>query len=206
MSVFQQNLPIQIIPIENNEQGLKYQGLFDSMEPDSMKIKMDDTFFEAKVENQISVEFSMSNFNFQFESILLPKRDGNCIHIAKPKVIHKSQIRKAQRLKTNIKFNYTIWTEGGRYEGTITDLSVVGIKIFTQKELRRNTLVSINVYVPGHDLRFICQGLVKWVKQDADYETDFTCGIMFTTLSIDSMKKVDKFIKNNMNNKSSIVL
>ena len=65
MSVFQQNLPIQISPIENNEEGVKYQGLFEAMESDAMKIRMDDTFFADNVQNAISVEFTMSNYNFE---------------------------------------------------------------------------------------------------------------------------------------------
>jgi hypothetical protein len=46
MSVFQQNLPIQILPNSNNPEGTKYQGLLDAMESTAMKIKMDSTFFQ----------------------------------------------------------------------------------------------------------------------------------------------------------------
>jgi hypothetical protein len=199
MSVFQQNLPIQILPNSNNPEGTKYQGLLDAMESTAMKIKMDSTFFQTDISGSISVEFSMSNYNFQFDSSILSKGNNSIISIEKPKVIHKSQIRKTQRLRTNIPFNFTLWTEGGRFDAFITDISTVGIKIRTTKQLHKNLLLSLNVYIPGGSLRFICQGLVMWCKQEEDNELTFLAGIKFTTLSIDSMKKVDKFIRDNSN-------
>ena len=107
MSVFQQNLPIQILPNSNNPEGTKYQGLLDAMESSAMKIKMDSTFFQIDISGSISVEFSMSNYNFQFDSSILSKGNNSIISIEKPKVIHKSQIRKTQRLRTNIPFNFS---------------------------------------------------------------------------------------------------
>lgn len=194
MSVFQQNLPIQIIPSLDNEEGIKYQGILEGMESDSMKIRMDDSFFQQPISNSISVEFTMSSYNFQFESDITKTDEASYIHIAKPKVIHKSQIRKSPRLRTKIPFHYTIWTEGGRFDGVITDISTVGIKITTLKQLKKNSLLSVNIYVPG-ELRIICQALVMWCKQNPEDEYYFVSGIKFTTLSIDSMKKVDKYIR-----------
>lgn len=194
MSVFQQNLPVQIIPTIENEEGNKYQGILEGLESDTMKIRMDESFFQQKILNPISVEFTMSNYNFQFESDIMNTDDTSYIHIAKPKVIHRSQIRTSARLRTKIPFTYTIWTEGGRFDGVITDISTVGIKITTHKQLKKNSLLSVNIYVPG-ELRIICQALVMWCKQNPEDEYYFVSGIKFTTLSIDSMKKVDKYIR-----------
>lgn len=198
MSVFQQNLPITIVPKENNSKGNKFQGLLEAMESNSMKIKMDETFFKEKSYGSLSVEFTMSNYNFVFDSEVLSSEQSSFINIAKPKIIHKSQIRKTQRLKTNLPFTFTLWTEGGRFDAFITDISSVGIKIRTKKFLNKNSLLSLNVYVPGGNLRFICQGLVMWCKAENEDEINYLAGIKFTTLSNDAMKKVDKYIDENL--------
>ncbi|TGN14069.1 PilZ domain-containing protein [Leptospira ilyithenensis] len=198
MSAFQQNLPVQIFPKENNPEGHKFQGILEAMESNRMKIKIDQTFLSQNHSGSILVEFSMSNYNFQFESSLLPDTENDFIFILKPRVIHKSQIRKSPRLKTFIKFNFTLWTEGGRYEGAITDISTVGIKMTSEKEIHKNTILSLNVFIPGTSLRFICQGLVMWCRSDPNQNNLFLSGIKFTTLSIDAMKKVDKFIQDQL--------
>ncbi|WP_411822111.1 PilZ domain-containing protein [Leptospira sp. 'Mane'] len=195
MSAFQQNLPVQILPKENNQEGHKFQGILEAMESNRMKIKIDRTFLSGDHHGAILVEFTMSNYNFQFESSLLSEVEDDFIFIIKPKVIHKSQIRKSPRLKTFIKFNFTLWTEGGRYDGVITDISTVGVKMTSEKEIYKNTILSLNVFIPGTSLRFICQGLVMWCRADPNQTHLFLSGIKFTTLSIDAMKKVDKFIQ-----------
>ncbi|BDA79402.1 hypothetical protein LPTSP3_g23320 [Leptospira kobayashii] len=198
MSAFQQYLPVQIFPKENNPEGHKFQGILEAMESNRMKIKIDRTFLSQNHSGSILVEFSMSNYNFQFESSLLSETEGEFIFILKPRVIHKSQIRKSPRLKTFIKFNFTLWTEGGRYDGAITDISTVGIKMTSEKEILKNTILSLNVFIPGTSLRFICQGLVMWCRPDPNQNHLFLSGIKFTTLSIDAMKKVDKFIQDQL--------
>ncbi|MCZ8344776.1 MAG: hypothetical protein O9301_17205, partial [Leptospira sp.] len=72
MTAFQQNLPMQILPLENNPDGNKFQGFFDTMEATRMKLTMDPIFFEENRGKTIQVEFSMSNYNFAFESEILP--------------------------------------------------------------------------------------------------------------------------------------
>ncbi|MCE9500549.1 MAG: PilZ domain-containing protein [Leptospira sp.] len=195
MSIFRQNLPVQIIPKSNNPEGTKYQGVLEVMETDSMKIRVDDNFFAKEISGNIDVEFSMASSNFKFESKIMPGREDSSIRIQKPSVIHKSQIRKTTRAKTDVKFTFTLWTEGGRFEATMTDLSTVGIKMTGTKELQKNTLLSLNVFIPGASLRFICQGLVMWCKRHPEMDYLFETGVKFTTLSIDAIKKVDRFVK-----------
>ncbi len=199
MSAFQQNLPVQIIPKDKNEEGLKFQGIFEVMEPNRMKIKIDQSFLAEQRSGEITVEFTMANYNFQFDSVVLPDIDKNFIYISKPKVIHKSQIRKTARLKCHIPFNYTIWTEGGRFDATITDLSTIGLKMMGEKSLLKNTIISLNVFIAGTGLRFICQGLVMWSIPAPNVNNVFVSGIKFTTLSIDAMKKVDKYVVDQLN-------
>lgn len=194
MSILKQNLPVQILPLENNEDGIKYQGILENLEPNSIKVKMGDDFYKVTIEGPIQVEFTMSSYNFRFESAVLSKAHPS-IQIKKPSTIHKSQIRKTQRIKTEQKISFTMWTEGGRYDATMTDLSTVGIKMVSGKLLHKNTLISMNVFFPGESLRFICQGLVMWCRVTPESDLFYESGVKFTTLSIDAMKKVDRYIK-----------
>jgi len=202
VTAFQQNLPMQILPLENNPDGNKFQGFFDTMEATRMKLTMDPIFFEENRGKTIQVEFSMSNYNFAFESEILPGEERGFVYIIKPKVIHKSQIRKSPRLRCHIKFNYTIWTETGRYDGFITDLSTVGLKMKADKYLQKNMILSLSVFIAGTSLRFICQGLVMWSHPAPNVNNVFLSGIKFTTLSIDAMKKVDKYIQEELEKNS----
>ncbi|MCC6275296.1 MAG: PilZ domain-containing protein [Leptospiraceae bacterium] len=201
MSILKQNLPVQIVPIEDNEDGLKYQGILENLEPQSIKIQMGEDFFRSNIHGKIQVEFTMSSYNFRFDSAVITQ-GSPYIHIKKPAAIHKSQIRKSPRVKTDQKISFTMWTEGGRYEATMTDLSTVGIKMISQKLLHKNTLISLNVFFPGESLRFICQGLVMWCRVTPESDLFYESGIKFTTLSIEAMKKVDRYIKERLHKES----
>ncbi|MBE7413114.1 MAG: PilZ domain-containing protein [Leptospiraceae bacterium] len=194
MSILKQNLPVQIVPIEDNEEGLKYQGILENLEAQYIQIKMGEDFFRFNSSDSIQVEFTMGNYNFRFDSQVLMKANP-IIQVKKPSTIHKKQIRKSHRLKTDQRISFTMWTEGGRYEATMTDLSTVGIKMISEKQLQKNTLISLNVFFPGESLRFICQGLVMWCRTTQESDLFFESGVKFTTLSIETMKKVDRYIK-----------
>ena len=70
--------------------------------------------------------------------------------------------------------------------------------------LPKNTLININVYLPGKSLRFICQGIVRWCTRSLQVEADYTCGVLFTTLSNDATKRVEKFIKEELDKTGSM--
>ena len=63
------------------------------------------------------------------------------------------------------------------------------------KGLFKNMILSLNVFIPGTSLRFICQGLVMWSNPAPSQDNTYITGVKFTTLSIDAMKKVDKYIQ-----------
>lgn len=198
MSILRQSLPLQIIPADENPEGLKYQGVLDSLEDHHIKVRMDPAFLGAPASAALRVEFTMANFRFHFDSTIAGDRTGDIISIAKPTKIFKSTIRKSARLALDVTIGYNIWTEPGRYDGVLTDLSSVGLKMFTDRMLPKNTLINLNVYLPGKALRFICQGIVRWCTRSLDAETRYTCGVLFTTLSNDATKRVEKFIQDEL--------
>ncbi|MFO1471162.1 MAG: PilZ domain-containing protein [Turneriella sp.] len=195
MSILRQSLALQIIPADENPEGKKYQGILETLEDRYIQVRMDPSYREAPPSELLRVEFTMANFRFHFDSAIEPNGAGDIISIVKPTKIYKSTIRKSPRLRLDLGIGYNLWTEPGRYEATLTDLSAVGMKMFTDRMLPKNTLINMNVYLPGKSLRFICQGIVRWCTRSLETETKYGCGVLFTTLSNDATKRVEKFIK-----------
>ncbi len=195
MSILRQSLALQIIPADENPEGRKYQGVLETLEDSHIKVRMDPVYRDAPASKQVRVEFTMANFRFHFDSDVEADGAGDIIAITKPTKIFKSTIRKSSRLRLDVTIGYNIWTEPGRYEATLTDLSSVGMKVLTDRMLPKNTLINVNVYLPGKSLRFICQGIVRWCTRSLEMEARYSCGVLFTTLSNEATKRVEKFIK-----------
>lgn len=194
MSILRQSLALQIIPVDDNPEGLKFPGVLETLEDRHIKVRMDPVFKEAPASQVIRVEFTMANFRFHFDSSVDGAPEGDIISIMKPTKIFKSIIRKAPRLQLHVAIGYNIWTEPGRFDATVTDLSSVGMKMTIDRMLPKNTLINVNVYLPGKSLRFICQGIVRWCTRNIDMDSEYTSGVLFTTLSNDATKRVEKFI------------
>jgi c-di-GMP-binding flagellar brake protein YcgR len=180
--------------MDDNPEGLKFPGVLEVLDEKHIKVKMEPDFVRAPRSAVVRVEFTMANFKFHFDSTVDVKREGDFICIVKPSRIFKSTIRKGKRLKLNTQIGYNVWTEPGLHNAILTDLSSVGMKFITTRPLVKDTLLNVNVYLPGKSLRFICQAMVRWCIRDAEVETKYTCGVLFTTLSNDATKRVEKFI------------
>ncbi len=204
MSILRQSLALQLIPADENPEGSKYQGILASLEDRHIKVRMDPAYREAPASQAVRVEFTMANFRFHFDSTVEANGAGDIISISKPTKIFKSTIRKSQRLQLDVTIGYNIWTEPGRFEATLTDLSSVGMKVFTDRMLPKNTLLNINVYLPGKTLRFICQGIVRWCTRSLEIDARYSCGVLFTTLSNDATKRVEKFIADELGNNGGV--
>jgi hypothetical protein len=193
MSILRQSLALQVIPTDNNPEGLKYPGTLATLEERCILVRMEPDFAGVAATAPVRVEFTMSNFRFHFDAAV-ESRDPAYIRIAKPTKIFKSTIRKARRLQLNTQIGYNIWTEPGHHNAVLTDLSAVGMKFITDRMLPRSTLLGVNVYIPGKTLRFNCQAMVRWCTRDLEVETKYTCGALFTTLSGEATRRVEKFI------------
>ena len=113
MSILRQSLPLQIVPVDDNPEGLKFPGVLEALEEQHIKVKMDADFLSAPRSEIVRVEFTMANFKFHFDSHIDARRDGNFIRVTKPTKIYKSTIRKGQRLRLNTQIGYNVWTEPG---------------------------------------------------------------------------------------------
>ncbi|MBI3396156.1 MAG: PilZ domain-containing protein, partial [Spirochaetia bacterium] len=130
--------------------------------------------------------------SFHFESAL-KERTGQILFLQKPKVIHKNRIRDHARATFRLPIHFTLWTETGRFEGTILDMTEDGIRLETRKPMRKGTLISLDFYIKAEKIRVISQGLVAWCVQNKDNEYLFESGVQFTTMSNETKKKLARY-------------
>ena len=194
MSLLQKSMPIQVIPLVDNQQGNKYQGVLQSLDSEFIVISVDPEYLQQPPSEAVRLEFTMQNYQYHFDSEVVSRSGNALLSIKKPTKLYRSAIRRGRRLSVCLPINFTIWTETGRYDATMTDLSPVGLKMQASRFLQKNTLLSLNVYIPGK-LRFICQGLVRWCRSDPGAEGVYECGVLFTTLSNDAAKRVARYVE-----------
>ena len=186
---------MQVLPLGENPTEEKFQGILLLVDNTNLALQIAPEFFANNFSDSVEVEFTMANFIFKFQSIItLRNKQNAAIQIKKPEKIHRSKLRISQRLQVHQTIHYTLWTEGGRYEATITNLSSMGIRMMSDRFLSANTLISLKAYFPGESLSFICQGFVRWCKPLEEYTNKYDCGVQFTTLSTEGMKKIDRYI------------
>ncbi|MBL8020603.1 MAG: PilZ domain-containing protein [Leptospirales bacterium] len=189
----QKNLPVSVCPVENNEEGLKYQGQLKEIAKDSIVLFMGESA-PLSVGAEIVVEFKVEKNQFFFETTI-KKINGAMLDLHKPKAIHKSKIREGHRMSTDMKMNYTPWTESGRFETKLTDLSELGVRMQGRKELKKGMLISIDFYIKEDKIRVLCQGQVAWCRVNEENDQLFDTGVEFTTISNETRKRLTRFIQ-----------
>jgi hypothetical protein len=204
MSVLRQNLPLQIMPTDNNPEGLKFQGILEELANTEIHVRMGDDFANAPDSEALRVYFILANYSFRFDTRRTAPIRGNLLTIAKPTQLYRSVIRKARRLSLHANITFNIWTEPGLHNAVLTDLSSVGMKMTTTRLLPKGTLISVNVYLPGKSIRFICQAIVRWCTRLLTVEPQYICGVQFTTLSDEATKRIEKFIQEELSKQRGI--
>jgi len=94
-----------------------------------------------------------------------------------------------------MKMNYTPWTESGRFETKLTDLSELGIRMQGRRNIKKGTLISIDFYIKDDKIRVLCQGQVAWCRTNEENDQLFDTGVEFTTISNETRKRLTRFIQ-----------
>lgn len=191
--VLQKDLPISVLPVDNNPEGNRFQATLKEIAKDHILIYASDIPPLAG-NAKLSVEFRVEKHDFSFESSL-KERQGQLLHLNKPKTIHKNRIRDTRRILYELPIHYTMWTETGRFESKIVDISEDGIRMSSTKALKKGTLISLDFYIKAERLRVITQGLVVWCVRDKENDYLFETGVQFTTISNEAKKKLAKYIE-----------
>jgi len=201
MKIFEANLPLVLVENKDSKNENKYQAIFS-------KIALGNIFLDIpKIENKFSLNqkchilFYLDKHEFEFET-LINSIDSSLIGISKPATIKRRKIREGMRLPINLLCLFTIWTQEGRFEGTIINLSTTGCRLMSLDKLRENSIVTLSfkIRLNGTAFKIITQAIVKWCNQNKDLETnkiEYESGIKFTTLSKENLTRINKLVFSN---------
>jgi c-di-GMP-binding flagellar brake protein YcgR len=189
----QKDLPVTLRPLTSNDEGARFQGQLKEIAAEGILMFVPE-FPPLAAGAPVEAEFRIDKSSYRFESTLKTLSSGN-VTLHKPKQIHKTRLREGRRIETDMKLFYTPWTESGRFETQMLDLSDVGVRMLGRRELKKGMLVSLDFYVKEDKIRVLCQGQVAWCRQDPDNEFSFETGVEFTTISNETRKRIARFIE-----------
>ncbi len=188
----QKNLAVSVCPLSGNPEGNKFQGQLREVLRDGMTLFLGDAP-SLPAGTPVLVEFKIEKNQFSFETTT-KGADGAMLSLAKPAAIKRSKLREGHRMVVDMKMAYTPWTESGRFETNLVNLSELGVRMIGRRELKKGTLLSIDFYVKEDKIRVLCQGQVAWCRPTPDNDQLFETGVEFTTISNETRKRLTKFI------------
>lgn len=189
----QKDLPVSLRPTNANADGVRFQGRLREIASDGIVLFVPE-FPVLPPGSPVEAEFRIDKSQFRFESSVKALQGGDVI-VHKPRQIHKTRVRDGRRLATDMKLFYTPWTESGRFETQMLDLSDVGVRMLGRRELKKGMLVSLDFYIKDDKIRVLCQGQVAWCKVRDDNDQLFESGIEFTTISNETRKRIARYIE-----------
>lgn len=194
MGLLQKELAVSIFPLENNDSGDRIQGRLKGVDRQYIVIAIlgQPPFPEG---SPLLVEFWIDRSVYKFETSLKYLKNG-LLYLEKPEVINRSKLREGPRVSYNRRLHYTLWSEPGRFEADLQDISETGLRMMTRRPLAKNALISIDFYIKEAKMRIICQALIAWCRQTEENEYLYDTGIQFTTLSNENRKKLARFLEN----------
>lgn len=194
MGIFEKDLPVTLCPVADNPEGIKYQGRLKAVTKEHILVDTGNSV-ELGAGGELLVEFRAEDSQFRFSATVHNLSGATGLLLNKPKIIHRSKIREGPRVELPMMLNYTIWTEGGRFEAEVLDMSESGVRMRGAKNLRKGTLISLDFYMKDAKIRVICQGLVAWSRADEDIPAMTVSGVQFTTISNDARKKLARHLQ-----------
>ena len=192
MGLFQKDLPISICPGTDNPQGNRIQGRLQGVNAKFILVQVE-TLQSLAEGNPLTVEFWIDRSTYSFESAVVRITAAGMVALAKPRVIHKSILREGNRVPMDMRIHFTPWSDSGRFEAQLLDISETGIRMVGRKSLKRDALVSLDFYIKEARARIISQGMVIWAQPAEDNEFLFETGVQFTTLSNENRKKLSRY-------------
>lgn len=193
MPLKQKDLPVNVCPLEGNEEGLKVQALLRGLDSSHIRLFAPEPG-PLRATMPVELDFRVDKHEFVLSTKIAKVAEGGDIVLFKPASIRRRRIRDARRVPLEMRIFFTLWTETGRHDGDMQDLSADGFRMISRKSLRRGTLISLDFYVRSARIRVIGQGLVAWCRTVEDNEYLFESGIQFTTISNETRKKLARFV------------
>lgn len=194
MSLLEKDLPVSLCPVHDNPEGEKFQGRLKQVTADHLLIDTGHSV-ELGAGGDVIVEFRVDDNRFRFTSSVFNLSGPSGLLLHKPKTIHRSKIREGPRVVIPLQVFYTLWTETGRFEADVLDISESGMRIRGNKNLRKNSLLSLDFYIKDQKIRVITQGLVAWSKAGEENPHLTESGVQFTTISNEARKKLARYLQ-----------
>jgi hypothetical protein len=92
MSAFKKPLPLKIFSLENEKSNVFVKCFFESMETSHMTLRLSSPSFPFELGSDISIEFTVANHRYQFDSAVLSDPHAGEIFVRRPKVIYKKAL------------------------------------------------------------------------------------------------------------------
>lgn len=196
MQLLKKDLPISICPLRENPRGKKYQGRLYAMNESFLQIFSPEAHNVA-IGAEIQAEFQIDVHQFSFECVVVRLAE-NLVFVNRPSVIRKSKLREGPRVKIAMPIHYTLWSEPGRFEADLQDISETGIRIVSRHALKKQMVVSLDLYFRDSKIRVICQGQVAWSQATEENRYLFESGIQFTTISNETKSNLALYLLDRM--------
>ncbi|MEQ8351874.1 MAG: PilZ domain-containing protein [Leptospiraceae bacterium] len=194
MGLLQKDLPVSLMPEKDNPEGNRFQGKLHGVNAKFILIATEEQSGITEG-HPVTVEFWIDRSAYRFESKIARILPSGIVAVQKPKVIHKSRIREGNRVFLDMKIHFTPWSDSGRFEAQLLDISETGVRMVGRKQLQKDALISLDFYVKEARARIISQGMVIWSQPTEENDYLFESGVQFTTLSNENRKKLGRYLK-----------
>lgn len=145
----------------------------------------------------VLLEFRLGGNQFQFDATVSRASSEGALWLEKPASIAKTRVRNSSRTGTHTPVHFTVWTEVGRYQGELLDISEDGLRMLAYHRLQSLDLINIDLYLataePG--LRINAQASVVWCNTVEDGKNLFETGIQFQTLPEEIRERLSRYVR-----------
>lgn len=146
---------------------------------------------------EVALQFHMGGLQFACTgTISRVSIDEGLLWLTKPALIERKRVRGSSRLDTHTEVHFTVWTEVGRHQGELLDISEDGLRMLAYHRLERMSLINVDLFLAGDPgVRVSAQATVVWVAADHDGKQLFETGIQFQTLPSDLRESITEYAK-----------
>ena len=177
--------------LRENPRGTRYEGRLFGINESYLQVFAPEVAFSRGTELQAGFQIDTNQFTFE---CVVVRQDENLVFINRPSVIRKSKLREGPRVSMDMRIHYTIWSESGRFEADLRNISESGLRIVGRDRLKQDQVVSLDIYFRDAKFRVICQGQVAWCKPTEDNPYLFETGIQFTTISTETRSNLSLYL------------
>lgn len=141
--------------------------------------------------SRVVLEFILDRFAFEAETVVNRIGDHGEVFLDKPASFERRRVRRTVRTDIHTPMHYTLWTEVGRFQAELLDISEDGMRMLAYRDLKRGELISLDFYLSEPGIRVSCQGTVKWCREDG--RKLFETGVQFVTIPDDVRRQLGRY-------------